>query len=733
MSSTETINNKMHKEIIHFLDERRLKEGLTQLKAFASEANNWTLLSTVENLQTNYDFMLNYAAQGQADPERKDLYIKLLRKAYELADHIEFEHKMDKGYGDISDKFRVYKTRPAKSFQELKEELVLLNATEGLNTSDENEDFYDHEQYKPHMEFADELFNKTITSTHWTNAEYHEAYALLYRGMSTFDIAVWISAITLNLLQYFDSYKFYFLLNIYLDKDYPIIKSRALVGIALSLYYHEKRIKLYPENQNVLGFLLDQPEFNHDLYQVQLLFLLSRETEKIDKKMRDEIIPQMLKNPYLKHPEMKIEEIEFSELEEKNPEWQKDIDKISKHLHELGELQREGADTYMGTFAMLKHYPFFRDTSHWFYPFNKEVPGVAKIYHDKEIKENSILNLMLNSPAFCNSDKYSFCLALDEIPLQQMQMMGESIDSQGKEELLNDQLGASLHISEEEKNKNIYRQYIHDLYRFFKLWNFRKQQHDIFTDSLALWNIQVFAPHLLHSEYTKNIADYLLSKGYYSEAAEVYGKLNDDNLSDVEILQKLGFAHQKMEDYKEAIRYYDMANLFQTRDTWTLKHLAQCYKRIHNYEEALKNFQQVADLEPDNLNLISQIGQCQATLGEYDAALKSFFKVEYLGKTPENARRSIAWCYFMTGKYEEAAKFYDKIIQQANPAPNDWLNFGHVYLAQGNIKEALACYQHTAKECKTHDDFIKIFASDKQVLQDKGVDAIMLQIVQDLV
>ena len=54
----------MYKEIIHFLDERRLKEGLTQLKAFAEEGKNWTILSTIENLQTNYTYMLNYAAQG---------------------------------------------------------------------------------------------------------------------------------------------------------------------------------------------------------------------------------------------------------------------------------------------------------------------------------------------------------------------------------------------------------------------------------------------------------------------------------------------------------------------------------------------------------------------------------------------------------------------------------------------------------------------------------------------
>ena len=731
MPLSDTIKNKMYKDIIHFLNERRLKEGLTQLKAFADKANSWSISSTVENLQTNYEFMLNYAATGQEDPERGKLYLKLLRKAYELADRIQFENKMSEGFGDLADKFRTYKLRPAKSFQELTEELIALNAADGFNTPDEQGNFCDHDLYKPHTTFDDELFYKTVTSTHWSNAEYDEAYELLSKGMSTFDIAIWISAITLSLLQYYDSYKFYFLLNVYLNKHYPVIKSRTLVGIALTIFYHEDRMKLYPENKTIFDFTLDQKDFDRDIYQIQLLFLLSRETEKIDKKMREEIIPQMLKNPYLKNPEMKIQEIEFSELEEKNPEWQKDIDNITKHLHELGELQREGADTYMSTFALLKHYPFFRNTAHWFYPFSQNVPSVAKIFHEKNIKEKSILYMMLNSPAFCNSDKYSFCMALDEIPASQMQMMGEEV--QDKEDILNEQLGASSNTTEDENNKIVIRQYIQDLYRFCKLWNFRKQQHDIFTDSLTLWKSKALSSHLLHSVYTKNIADYLLSKGYYQEAAEVYEQLNAEDPSNVEILQKVGFAYQKLKDYKEAISYYNMANLFKTRDPWTLKHMAQCFKRLNDYRQALDCFKQVAELEPDNLNLISQIGQCQATIGEYDEALKSFFKVEYLGKTPENARRSIAWCYFMTGKYEEAIRFYEKITQQAEPSVNDWLNFGHVYLAQGMMKEAVACYQHTAEGCETHSDFIEVFSRDKKVLKEKGIDEVTLQIIQDLV
>ena len=93
--------------------------------------------------------------------------------------------------------------------------------------------------------------------------------------------------------------------------------------------------------------------------------------------MREEIIPQMLKTQHLINPDMKIEDIE--DLEEFNPEWKKSLDMANEKIRELGELQMEGADTYMGTFAQLKTFPFFQQAAHWFYPFSTQISEVASI------------------------------------------------------------------------------------------------------------------------------------------------------------------------------------------------------------------------------------------------------------------------------------------------------------------------------------------------------------------
>ncbi len=718
----------MYTEIIKLLNQRRLKEGFVQLKAYAEKVNNWNILSTVETLQTNYDYMLKYAAEGQEDPSRQTLFIDLLRKAFELADCLYLESKYKDGYGYMADLYRLNKTRPIASFAELNEELTLLNTQEGIQVTEEN--IHHHESFKPHFELANKLFKKTLVEPQWTEAEYQKAYSLTHKGMSYFDIEVWISAMTISCLNCFDSRKFYCLLNLYQDIKSPSVRARALVGIVLNIYYYSDRIKLYENCSLVSKLLLNNDEVIPQLHLIQQLFLLTRETEKIDKKMREEIIPQMMKNPYLKHSDKKFEEIELKELEEDNPEWEQDLSKMTEQIQELGELQREGADTYMSTFAMLKHYPFFREMSHWFYPFTTSEPTVNKIFTEKEINEHSILNMMLNSPAFCSSDKYSFCLALDEIPLQQMSAMKESV--QGKEDILNEQLGAPTQLSEEENLKIIYRQYVHDLYRFCKLWPSRKELNDIFKDPLRLWQTTELHELIVKGKQGIELANNLLSKGYYEEANDLFTDLIKEYPLDTELIQKAGFVLQKLKRYQEAIHVYDLGYILKPQDSWTLKHIAHCYKKMHDEEKALKFFQLASEQDSDNLNITLQIGQCLASLERYDEALKSFFKIEYLGKTPENARRAIAWCYFMTGKYDDATRFYNKIINESTPTINDWINMGHVFLVQGKMKDALAYYSKASSCCTTHDEFLKIFAQDVQILKGAGVDDTTLYILHDL-
>ena len=69
--------NEQYKYIVELIEQKRLKEALTQLESFLWQCPDWELRNRLEQLQTSYNFMLQYMKQGIADPERKKLYIKL--------------------------------------------------------------------------------------------------------------------------------------------------------------------------------------------------------------------------------------------------------------------------------------------------------------------------------------------------------------------------------------------------------------------------------------------------------------------------------------------------------------------------------------------------------------------------------------------------------------------------------------------------------------------------------
>lgn len=725
----------MYNDIIQFLDEHRLKEAFTQLHALTTETEDWSLQSETENLQTTYGYMLQYAAQGMQDPERGKLYEQLRRSAYELTDRTELIRKSLKGNGHFANTFCSARRMPYRSYKELCTELECI--TEDLGMAELNY-MQDEKQLRiaqkeianRHESITDNLFTKTWVSLHWSENDLNEANELMQSLLvPTFDLAVLLSAVTLSLLQLFDPKKFQFLLNTYQTRTEPLLTQRALTGIALAAYYQEKRLMLYPELLAALSLLEDNTEAITQLTTIQILFLLSRETEKIDKKMREEIIPKMMKNPKMQNPDFKIEDIE--DLEDLNPEWKEEMDKMQQSIRELGELQMEGADTYMSTFSQLKSFPFFRQISHWFYPFDWQVSAINELFTTDKIAEKSLINTMLRTPIFCNSDKYSFCLATASMPESQLQIMGAELPEDNN--LFHGDFNKlNAKIEESDNADTISRQYIHDLYRFYKLWMYRGEQTDIFKSELALWKCKALAPLLHHHDTRTQIAGHLFSKDYMQEAAELYTELSQAKPSDADVWQKLGFALQKQKKYAEAIKAYTQADVLRPDHLWTLKHLAQCHKRMHAYEQALEYFRKVEEIQPDNLNTLLQIGQCLATLRLYDKALSYFFKVEYLEKAPENAQRAIGWCYFMTGQYDKALHFYQKLLQTASPQNSDYLNAGHVYTASGNIPKAIECYRLAEKQCHTHDEFIKLYLADKEALLEQHIPEETIYLMPDL-
>jgi tetratricopeptide (TPR) repeat protein len=325
-------------------------------------------------------------------------------------------------------------------------------------------------------------------------------------------------------------------------------------------------------------------------------------------------------------------------------------------------------------------------------------------------------------------------MALQEMPKSIRDMTIGQLEEQTQMSEEQQQEKLKEFLQQTKETKGVSRQYIQDLYRFFKLWKrHHKEEEDIFQWKFNLWDNTWLGNALQKESTLKELADYLLQKEYMNEAYSLYQKLTDAHSTIAEVYQKAGFICQKQQDYEEAIRLYRHADVLNPDNVWTNRHLAQCHKLEGNLDAALEYYRKVEAVQPENLNVALQIGQCLARMEKYTEALSYFYKVEYLEKSPDNARRAIAWCSFVAGKHEEAMKYYNLLLESPKPKAQDWLNAGHVHFVDKRTAEAITHYRKAQEKEKDHSTFIERFYKDKEVLLSQGLNEEDIRIMLDLI
>lgn len=729
--------NEEYRKIIHLLDNKNLKEALQAIEQFIFGVPRWELRSSLEEISTSYKYMLQYMQQGIVDPDKNNLYNKLLSSAYYLADRTRILQLASFSPQFYSDRIRYYKLIPLRSLPELQmelesytEDLALSNL---LGEDNASQEMKLADIRKRHEQAYSELFYRVWLSERWTETDEEEARNLLTSLLVPInDLSLFISAITMSLMEYFDVRKLMLLFDAYQHTSNEI-NQRALIGIALIIFIYDERLSIYPEITARISLLNESDKFVNDMNRIQIQLLRSRETKKIDKKMREEIIPEMMKNANLTNRKLDIDDTDEENFsQDQNPDWEDWMERsgMNDKLKEMSELQMEGADVYMSTFSQLKTYPFFHDMANWFYPFDTQHSAIVQAFSTNTKKRNFLLDSMLQSGFFCNSDKYSFALTIVQIPQAQREMMTQQFEAQN--EALEEVKSQERLLAYSQKAETISNQYIQDLYRFFKIYPRRHEFRDIFEESLNLQACKTLKETFNNTQSILTLAGYLFSKDYMLEALMLYQDLVDKGEGNAEIYQKIGYCFQRIKNYEKAIEAYLQADLLQGDNLWTNRHLAFCYRQLKQYEKALAYYKKVEEVQPDNLNILLQIGLCLVEMKQCDEALAYFFKVEYLDNKSAKAQRAIAWCSFITQKYAQALKYYTKIVEQ-QPQMQDYLNIGHVLWVTGNINKAVQEYAKALSLSKNRETFINQFYKDEEALINAGIIRQEIPLMIDLV
>lgn len=504
------------------------------------------------------------------------------------------------------------------------------------------------------------------------------------------------------------------------------LRQRALVGLFVILYQYNHRLKLYPDLLEEIKVLQQIENIGMHLEMIAIQMIKSQETEKITKKLHDEILPEMVKYQPVLRDKLDLDNILSSDfMDDKNPDWEtvfEDAPDLLDKLQEISRLQMEGADVFMSTFARLKHFEFFNHIINWFKPF---YPENAYIRHalkgeNEKFDTGVFLDGLSKSFFMCNSDKYSFSLNITQMPDLQKNMLLEmfhaeieSIEELQKED---DILNKPAHT------KSIYSQYIQDLYRFYKLHPLRHEFLDIFTLRFHIQDCH-FAEILIDdNDIYRNIAEFFFENGNFESALGLYGFLNAKGNNSMEIFEKMGYCYQRLKKYEEALDFYKRAELFDANRAWNLRKIALCYRYLKNYEKSLSYYLEAEKLDPENLYVQTYIGHSYLDLKQFDKALEYYYKVEFMADENRKVLRPIAWCSFVLGKLDTAKKYLEKIIE-AEANKFDYINLGHVEWCIGNRKSAVRNYKLSINRSDNNLKlFLSSFEEDKQYLIKNGID-----------
>ncbi|MBQ2121788.1 MAG: tetratricopeptide repeat protein, partial [Bacteroidaceae bacterium] len=481
-----------------------------------------------------------------------------------------------------------------------------------------------------------------------------------------------------------------------------------------------------PELKSQLELVVEEQELSSTLLALQMQLLLSLNTLEIEKNLREEIIPEMMKHVKNKTKDLKGN-FDLSEdfLNEQllNPEWESDgaASKLGEKMRALSDMQHKGADIMLGSFKMLKQsYPFFSVAANWFYPYTTSHPE----FNGKPALPDTFQQMFVRG-MMCESDKYSLHLMFTNMSQMQdamSQQLSAALGGAGEGNWGN----TPQTLTPQEELVAAIRLYVQDIYRYFKLFRHLDTMADPFLDDVLFLKYAVCQSIFANEDLQSDLANFTFKEGFWTYALELYKALPETAVHH----QKIGYSLQQLGHWEEALNHYEKANLLQEGSTWTLRQLGNGFRKLGRYAEALRYYEELEQAQPDDEKLLLALAECYLETKLYAQAFDKLFKADYLYPNGRLALRALAWCSFLTEKYDKATDYYNKILQQ-NPTSADCLNAGHNAWVQGRVVDALTYYRQSLNLAKSDMVPSDFFEKDKAILHDKGITEYDLSLMLD--
>ncbi len=716
------------------LNRGLISEALDALERSAIAHGTREMPDKVAHVREAYDLLARYAIDGAHDPSRADVYADVCASIRDLAASLRRQRMMQDSATLYFSTVRTQQLQPDRTLTTVVDEYrrLIARKNEALITGETDPPVTEGSGVllSTQTDMTEkELFNRLWT-THPLSREDADAIDALLDSpvLPSAAAQLTVAGIMAGEIEWHDDRRIVSLVKAYGSADMAV-SVKAACALLISLWMHRRR-PMRRMALDALAAAADSPRWAADMRMVFLQLIRARDTERVNRKINDEIMPDLMKMK----PDMEKRlrdlptAVDPMSLED-NPEWEEMIEKsgIRDRLKEISEMQEEGSDVMMGTFGTLKSFPFFNDIHHWFIPFEREHPSVARGDNGEWM---AFADVIASASFLCDNDKYSLACAFGMMPADHRDMLLAQFKMQN---LNMAEINASSLTTADTDREKMANRWIQSLYRFYKLFRRKGEFDDIFAEPVNPLEIPQLSVVFDDADTLGLASEFYFKRGYWDEAYTLFERLATLQPVTAQMLQKMGHCRQRTGDIAGALARYEHAELLDANSVWTLRRIGSCHRMAGNHEAALPYLERVAEACPEDHNAALALGHCLTALGRYREATVQYYKVDFIHPEGGKAVRPLAWALMMSGEFDKARIYYQRVLSD-KPDATDYLNAAHLDLLTGRYADATDRYLLSAHASGGDSAvFTKAFEEDMPLLTSRGVDPLMARIVLDTV
>lgn len=701
---------------INCLMDRRLSNAIEVLDQLYVQRPSLMGHSEFEAIKTDFQLMVDYMGRGFSDSHRESLYNTLLQRLYRVAADLEISWRC-KNVSVYVNSFRVidHLNTSHDFVRTVLESFVSDIAMLSLQPKEMREQ-KSTELYDRHQSFINRLFSALWTSCQWTDddCKFYTELLLSPTVVST-DQQVIVSAISLGAMNQFDINKFKTLVNVYQKATDEHVRQRALVGWVLAVF---EGMDIFPEQDAMIRELCENPTITRELLTLQIQFFYSKDAEKDNDKIQRDIMPDIMRNSNLTIGRLGIMEKEEDAIESilHQDADEKRMEQLEEKVRKMMDMQKQGSDIYFGGFSQMKRFPFFNDMVNWFTPFYLNHPALRSVIN--KLGDTKFLNTLMERSNFCESDRYSFAFALEQIINQLPADIKDAIGSDAM-------LGPLAESDDTEDAISIRRTYLQDLYRFFRLYHtandfinpFEDNGRGDFVADTFFFTYKSFMGTGL-DDVKLRLASHLYKHQQMTELAEL---LTTFQSADPRYAILMGYTNINMGKAEFAYQFFDYALKTEPDNQWALKGKARAALDAEDYKTAEEVYTELLKLEPGHKNYTMNRCVALLKLGRTSEVREELFRLDYQYPEDMNVKRVLAWAMLSDNSLDKASQLYDTLLA-STPAHEDYLNAGYCQWAMGNVQRAVELFREwMVKSGKSREQLLEEFRSDADTLELYGI------------